>query len=441
LRPADVVYAVGPFSGKVIMVRHQHLTHKVSGLTTAVLALVVLAACSSSGKATGSGSTAATTATTATTSGAPILVGGMSSLTNPAYSTPQNRDGMQAAIDSLNAAGGINGRPLKLDFCDTAFDRNKELSCARQLISDKVAAVLNPAVLADSSGVEYKLFQDANIPVIGGEGASPAETTSPTAYPLSSGLVGWVYGSVGALVRSGSKKISFLIASGATGPYEYSLAQDALKLVGLTSAGSVVDDTKADPTLDTAAAKLTGGGVDGIVLLISQVDIPLAVKAIRAADYTGKISSITALFSTPAIKAMGSSADGILLAGQLAFPSDTSNPAVTKFLADMSKYEPKATIDETTLFSWGAVQLFQKVAGPAKAYDGPAVLAAFVALKTPVDIGITAPYSTTATPEIPAAPRLLNFTVTYGSISGGDVKSDGTGFHDPYKELLSAASK
>jgi branched-chain amino acid transport system substrate-binding protein len=348
---------------------------------------------------------------------------------------------MQAAIDSLNAAGGVNGRPLKLDFCDTAFDRNKELSCARQLISDKVAAVLNPAVLADSSGVEYSLFQQANIPVIGGEGASPAETTSPTAYPLSSGLTGWVYGSVGALVRSGSKKISFLIASGPTGAYEYGLAQDALKLVGLTSAGSVVDDTKADPTLDTAAAKLTGGGVDGVVLLISQVDIPLAVKAIRAAGYTGKISSITALFSTAAIKTMGSAADGILLAGQLAFPTDTSNPAIAQFLADMSKYEPKATIDETTLFSWGAVQLFEKVAGPAKAYDGPAVLAAFVAQKSPVDIGITAPYSTTATPEIPAAPRLLNFTVTYGSITGGDVKGDGTGFHDPYKELLSAASK
>jgi branched-chain amino acid transport system substrate-binding protein len=365
----------------------------------------------------------------------------MSSLTNPAYSTPQNRDGMQAAIDSLNAAGGINGRPVKLDYCDTAFDRNKELSCARQLISDKVAAVLNPAILADSSGVEYTLFQNANIPIIGSEGTSPAETSSPTAYPLSSGLTGWVYGSVGALVRAGSKKISFLIASGATGPYEYSLAQDALKLVGLTSAGSVIDDTKADPTLDTAAAKLTGGGVDGVVLLISQVDIPLAVKAIRSAGYTGKISSITALFSTAAIKAMGSGADGILLAGQLAFPTDTSNPAVTKFLADMTKYEPKATIDETTLFSWGAVQLFAKVVGPAKAADGPAVLAAFKALSAPVDIGITAPYSATATPEIPASPRLLNFTVTYGSITGGDVKGDGTGFHDPYKELLTAASK
>jgi ABC-type branched-subunit amino acid transport system substrate-binding protein len=348
---------------------------------------------------------------------------------------------MQAAIDSLNAAGGINGRPVKLDYCDTAFDRNKELSCARQLISDKVAAVLNPAILADSSGVEYTLFQNANIPIIGSEGTSPAETSSPTAYPLSSGLTGWVYGSVGALVRAGSKKISFLIASGATGPYEYSLAQDALKLVGLTSAGSVIDDTKADPTLDTAAAKLTGGGVDGVVLLISQVDIPLAVKAIRSAGYTGKISSITALFSTAAIKAMGSAADGILLAGQLAFPTDTSNPAVTKFLADMTKYEPKATIDETTLFSWGAVQLFAKVVGPAKAADGPAVLAAFKALSAPVDIGITAPYSATATPEIPASPRLLNFTVTYGSITGGDVKGDGTGFHDPYKELLTAASK
>lgn len=398
----------------------------------AALSLTALAACSSS--ATSSSSSPAVTGSAAT--GSPILLGSMASLTNPAYSTPQVRDGIQAAIDSINAAGGVGGHPLKLDFCDTAFSVNGELTCTRKLIADKVDAFINPAVLADPSGAEYKLITAANIPVIGTEGQSPSELNTPVVFPLSSGIPGWFYGAVDALVQAGSKKISLFVAAGGTGQFLGGLATDALKSAGLTPATTVVENPAADPTFDSAAAKAIAGGVDGIVLGVSQADIPAIVSALRNAGYSGKISSITALFGPAALQALGSKADGILLASQLAFVSDTSNQGIASFLADMKKYVPKATVDETTEFSWSATQLFAKVAIQGKAYTSADLLSAMNSLSAPVDIGTAAPYTTTGTSPLASTyPRILNPTVQFGVIKGGQLVSSGGGFENPFTQL------
>src|ERR1700692_1288158 len=59
----------------------------------------------------------------------PILVGGMDSLNNPIYSAPETQSGLKAGIDDVNAHGGVNGHPLKLDFCNTNYTANLEYSC------------------------------------------------------------------------------------------------------------------------------------------------------------------------------------------------------------------------------------------------------------------------------------------------------------------------
>jgi ABC-type sugar transport system substrate-binding protein len=168
---------------------------------TALLA----AACSSSGNNAASSSSAGTAATTT------IVVGGAGPLHNPAYNEPTLQTGLQAAVDSINAAGGVKGHKLKLQFCDSGYTVNGELSCAHQFVSQQVAAAVDPYCLADQSGAEVKLLQQAGIPIFGGQGLSPIELNNPDAYPLSSGLPGWTYGAVASLLKAGSKKISILV--------------------------------------------------------------------------------------------------------------------------------------------------------------------------------------------------------------------------------------
>jgi ABC-type branched-subunit amino acid transport system substrate-binding protein len=418
-----------------------HRGVKVGALTLAVG--MALAACGSSTKTTpGAANTGATTGgTTAAATGAsgtPILVGSEASLSNPVYSTPQTKAGIVAAVDAINAAGGVSGHPLKLEFCDTAYDANKELACARQLISDHVSALLSPNILADQTGKEYTVAAAAQVPVIGGEGLSPAELNSPGAFPLSSGLSGWVYGAVDNLLASGARKVSILVDTNPDSEYFASLAVAALKSAGLTPIADVAADPTSDPTLTTAAAKATERGTDGIILAPSPLNTIKALQALKQIGYTGKTSSITALFQPAIIKAAGSAANGLLLTSQLAFVTDTSNPGIVAFLADMKKYQPSAPIDETTLFSWAATELFAKVMTGKTSFTGPAVQAAFASLSTPVDISVAAPYAVVGrTSPLSQYSRIFNPTVQDGTLTNGTVQPNGKGFVNPFTSLSS----
>ena len=93
-------------------------------------AAVTISGCSSSG---GKGSTSS--ANTPTTSGSgssagatgsPILIGGAIPIHSSVYNQPDAETGLDAAVASINAAGGVNGHPLQVDFCDTQYSVNGE---------------------------------------------------------------------------------------------------------------------------------------------------------------------------------------------------------------------------------------------------------------------------------------------------------------------------
>jgi ABC-type branched-subunit amino acid transport system substrate-binding protein len=195
----------------------------------------------------------------------------------------------------------------------------------------------------------------------------------------------------------------------------------------------VVANQQADPTLSAAVAKATSGGTDGLILTNAPLLIPKLLQAIKSSGFTGKTASITALFAPELIKASGAAANGVLLSSQLAFTTDTSNPAIVQFLADMKKYEPSSVIDESTEFSWASVMLFAKVAATAASTDAPGILAAMNALSTPINIGVTAPYSVVGkTSPVPGFTRIFNATAQFGAIENGALVPDGKGFQDPF---------
>jgi branched-chain amino acid transport system substrate-binding protein len=396
-------------------------------------AVVLMASCSSSGST--SGGNPASSSGGSGASGSPIVIGSSGSLHNPAFTEPELRAGLDAAVASINAASGINGHPLKLDFCDSAYDTNKELSCARQLIGDRVVAAVHPSIFADSSGAEFKLYTQAHIAVFGGYGVNPFELTDTNSYPISSGLVGWVYGSAKALKEAGATKVSVLGDTNPPSQYFLSLAGGALKTLGYAGVNKVTGDDKADPTFATAAARATGGGTNGILIGTGPVDFPIAVKAILSTGYKGKIGVIAPTLEPPILRALGSKTEGFLVSSQLAFVTDTANPGVQKFLADMQKYQPSGTIDDLSLAAWASVELFAKVLATSTAttLDNAAFNDALANLSTPIDIGVLAPWSVQGvTSPLPAFPRVLNATVQVGVVRGGKIVPNGNGYQNPF---------
>jgi ABC-type branched-subunit amino acid transport system substrate-binding protein len=122
----------------------------------ACLALAAAAsACSSSSSSTSAPSASATSAaassaaTASNLKGAPVVIGSMYPISANIATFPQLQYMAQIAVDTVNANGGIKGKPLQWVHCDDKGDPNVAATCANQLINtDKVRAFV------ESVGVE-----------------------------------------------------------------------------------------------------------------------------------------------------------------------------------------------------------------------------------------------------------------------------------------------
>ena len=86
--------------------------------------------------------------------------GFVASLGNPGL------EGARLAVDHVNAAGGINGRPIEIVNVNTESDETKAVTAAKRLIEqDRVVAIVG----AMSSGSSYSIVdtvQRARVPVV-----------------------------------------------------------------------------------------------------------------------------------------------------------------------------------------------------------------------------------------------------------------------------------
>src|ERR1700678_3735154 len=96
------------------------------------VALAAAACSSSSSSTTGAGGASSGSSSSA------IVVGGMAPLTSQVLTFPENEAGIAAAVDALNAKGGIDGHQVKLNFCGTQYTTSGEISCMDELIGVKV---------------------------------------------------------------------------------------------------------------------------------------------------------------------------------------------------------------------------------------------------------------------------------------------------------------
>lgn len=402
----------------------------IRGLAIVTVAVCALAGC---GDSTDDNSGASGDDTT-------ILIGGTVSLTAAAASFPEVKQAQEAAVESINAAGGINGRQLKIEVCDSKFEVREELGCFRSLTEKNVAAIVGPVIIADTGVTEYQVAQRADTAVVGSPALQPGELDSDVAFPLGASVVGGTYGAIYDLIKSGAKRISiFGDANNPAADSIVNLSEEALDSVGMSPVNVAIGDTSADPTLRSAAVKAASGGTDGIIITGSPPSMSKSVPALRAQGYTGLIATIDSALPGPVIDAIGPAGNGMLVAAQTAFPEQS--PASDQFMADMEKYAPSAPLSFFSIQAWSSVKLFAAVAEQNEAYTASDVLKAFQNISTPIDIGTIGPYKTVdvtspITDGYVPAPRMFNPEVQLGTMQDGKLVADG-GFINPFDELKS----
>jgi branched-chain amino acid transport system substrate-binding protein len=196
----------------------------------------------------------------------PIKVGWLSSLSGPLSSAAQaENQGVQFAVDEINKAGGINGRPIELLTRDTAGDPTKAVNFAQQLaFSDKVHFIIGP-VNSGEGLATTPIIARAGIPnlVIG----SVDELIDPAKYPRAFRVINtnrqWISTANDyALKVLKKRKVAVIGDTSGYGTSSAKTATELLKAAGVEPVYSVlIDPNKTDLTDEMAKARAAGADI------------------------------------------------------------------------------------------------------------------------------------------------------------------------------------
>lgn len=103
----------------------------------------------------------------AAAAGEPYRIGAVFAVTGPAswLGEPEKRTALMIA-DEINAAGGVNGRPIEVIVEDTEGDETKGLNAVNKLIvRDNVLAIIGPSRSGTSMAV-IPIIEEAKVPLV-----------------------------------------------------------------------------------------------------------------------------------------------------------------------------------------------------------------------------------------------------------------------------------
>jgi ABC-type branched-subunit amino acid transport system substrate-binding protein len=337
--------------------------------------MVLVGACSSNAGSTGSASTAGSKSSL---SGNPIKL--MTILTDDTAASspkPEAGGGAMAAAMAINAAGGVDGRPIQIVTCNDQYDPSIASACARQAVSEHVLAVVGS--VTDWGSVVDPILQQGGVPMIGNLPDEAADYSTPVSFPFTSGAAFGYQGDPFLLKTTGATKIGIAAFNDSNSISVASTVEKAIVASGAQYAGQVeLSHTATDYT--PFVATLQAKGATGIVCITSGQAAAGLVLAASQLGYKATFASVGAYVAS-VLPTLGSNGDNMYLTEVLPPPNAASAsmfPAIRTFEANMAaanKAGVAATspslYDTNSLNAWLAVkvtaELMAKVQGTLSA--------------------------------------------------------------------------
>lgn len=404
-------------------------------LIASALAVMGLGACrSSSGGASSSTTNASTAAGSTTATGSTLSFGMIGTFQATGTDYEDARAAVEAMVDQINASGGVNGHPIKVTVCDDQHDPNQATTCARNAVSAHQLAVLEPSSASGFGQQTMPILAAAKIPVIGNPAVSPEDWTNPDAYPLDPGAPAQYAGVAVALKNAGCTDVGSIQLPVPAGAESAKFLASAVESLG----GKIAKNVKvgmSEPSYASPVAQLVSAGAKCIVPIILPTEQPKFLSAVHQSGTKLLVGGVTAAFNQQLLTSLGSSANGILLAGANYLPTDTSTPAVKEMVAAMAKYSPgtKAT-DTYATAAWGAATLlFRGVLPLIKGTVSSAAIIDTLDQAKNLPTGMYAPYTYKSTPPDSKFPRVMNTGVLTWKVENSVPVVTSNGFLDVSK--------
>ena len=196
------------------MLRHVGTTGRWASITAAILVITLLSSCTedrSTEAATTAGTPSATTVgacaaqdllgcarvtsiagivppSAVRATGDPITIGMINQENTPVGSFPELSLAVSAAVEFVNQElGGVGGRPLRLEVCNTKFSAEGSTSCGQQFVQEGVPVVLGGI---DVFGNGIDTLAANGVPFVGGIPVSNQSVKNANSFQWSGGIAG-----------------------------------------------------------------------------------------------------------------------------------------------------------------------------------------------------------------------------------------------------------
>lgn len=263
-------------------------------------------------------------------SDAPIKVMAIAASGSPIQNYPDVEAGGKAAAKAINDAGGIKGRNVEFLFCNDQAEANKSVSCAREAVSEKVAAVVGQVSLFTNQTLP--MLEAAGIPSVGlMTPGSQIDVQSPAAYPFSSGaFADYAVLPIGMKER-GAKKIATAVADLPPALADVPLIEEGTREADLEYAGTVKIPPKGVADYAPYAQRIKQLGADALVMVTTPAQTQGLIKAVESIGLDVLYGHHTISFGESEAATLDGAAEGMLISGPTPSHRDESIPAVKEF--------------------------------------------------------------------------------------------------------------
>jgi branched-chain amino acid transport system substrate-binding protein len=299
---------------------------------------------------------------------APLVVGGMFSITGPAsYLGEPERNTLKMMVDEINAKGGIKGHPVKAVIYDDEANVTKARLHAEKLITkDKAVATIGPS-LTHTSMTVLEVTQKAKVPLI--SCAAGVGITSPAKERV------WVFKTAQTdqmavarifqyLQKQGTKKVALLTVSTGFGVSGKQQLETQAPKFGLEIVGNEVFGEK-DTDMTPQLTKIRGTDAQAVICWGTGPAPALVAKNMKQLGFTIPLIQSHGAASKKFIELAGDAADGIILpAGKLAIfkqlPDTDPQKKVCQAYDDMYSKKYGAPASSFGGYAYDAMQMLGK---------------------------------------------------------------------------------
>jgi branched-chain amino acid transport system substrate-binding protein len=274
-----------------------------------------------------------------------ILFGQVAALDGPAKGLGQGmREGIVAAFEEANRAGGISGRKLELKSVDDGYEPEKTIEATKKIISeDKVFALVGP-VGTPTSKAGQPIATAAKVPFIGPFTGAEFLRNPYNRYVVNirSSYFQETEAWIEHLTKDlGITKIAILYQDDAFGLAGLEGVKKAMakRSMSLVAEGTFKRNTTA---VKSALLDIMKGQPQAIVTVGPYKPIAEFIKLARQLKMDAVFVAISFVGSDSLAAELGNHGTGVIVSQVVPFPGDKSLPVVASYQAAIAAVNPKS---------------------------------------------------------------------------------------------------